>query len=264
MKNNLHIGIFDSGLGGLTILKSLKKKLPNERFIYFGDTAHIPYGNKSRQTIEGYCFDIVNFLKNKKVKLIVVACNSASSVALEVIKANSSLPIIDVISPTVDKINQEGKLKNIGIIGTQTTITSGTYQNQIKKLNKNINVITQSCPLFVPIIEAGFYNDKIADQAISLHLKKIKKNKIDALVLGCTHYPILYEKIKIFLNTKIIDSPKATSDVVTKFLDENQLHVLENSYLNDEYYVSDQIMEFNKMATLFLAQKIDKAIQIKL
>ena len=127
-----------------------------------------------------------------------------------------------------------------------------------------INVITQSCPLFVPIIEAGFYNDKIADQAISLHLKKIKKNKIDALVLGCTHYPILYEKIKIFLNTKIIDSPKATSDVVNKFLDENQLHVLENSYLNDEYYVSDQIMEFNKMATLFLAQKIDKAIQIKL
>ena len=129
-------------------------------------------------------------------------------------------------------------------------------------MNKNINVITQSCPLFVPIIEAGFYNDKIADQAISLHLEKLKNNKIDALVLGCTHYPILYKKIKNFLNTKIIDSPKATSHVVNKFLDENQLHVLENSYLNDEYYVSDQIMEFNKWQHYFLLKKLIKPYKL--
>ena len=264
MNKNNHIGVFDSGLGGLTVLKSLKKFLPAEKFIYFGDTANIPYGNKSKETIQYHCLDIVNFLQKKQVKMIVVACNSASSVALDIIEKHSTVPIIDVISPTVNKINKEKKINTVGIIGTQTTIASNAYQNQIIQFNKNINVITQPCPLFVPIIESGFYNDKIADQAISLHLNKFKKHAIDVLVLGCTHYPILIEKIKNFLNCKIIDSPHATSIKVKEYLKKNHWGAVNNSQLNDEYYVSDQIKEFNKMARLFLDKKIDKALQIKL
>lgn len=264
MNKNNHIGVFDSGLGGLTVLKSLKFFLPEEKFIYYGDTANIPYGNKSRQTIEGYCLKIVDFLQNKKVKMIVVACNSASSVALDIIERHATVPIIDVISPTVNKINKEKNLNTIGVIGTNTTISSEAYQNQIIRLNKNINVITQPCPLFVPIIESGFYNNEIADQAISLHLKKLKKYEIDALILGCTHYPILNKKIQSFLKCKIVDSPSATSLKVEEYLDKNHLRIIDNRQLNDEYYVSDKINEFNKMARLFLEQKIDQALQVKL
>ena len=201
---NQPIGIFDSGLGGLTVLKELKKQMPQEKFIYFGDTAHVPYGNKSPETIKKYCKEITNFLLTKNIKLIIVACNTASSTALKTIKKNAkTTPVIDVISASLQTIKTLQNIKKIGIIGTETTINSKSYYKQIKKENPKIEIISQACPLFVPIIEEGLFNHTIADKAAKMYLKKINNKQINALILGCTHYPIIKKTIKKNISNNI-------------------------------------------------------------
>ena len=266
MQNNFSIGIFDSGLGGLIVLKELKKIMPNENFIYFGDTAHIPYGNKSQTAIQNYCKKIVNFFNHQKVKLIVVACNSASSVAIDQIIKTSQIPVIDVISPAVKKACDLTSNNHIGIIGTEATINSNAYQNDIKKINKNIKVISQSCPLLVPIIEEGLYNHKIGINAINLYLKAFNDQNIDTMILGCTHYPIMENSITNFLNKKIqiINSAKETALAVQKYINNKQTHNITKKFMDDQYYVSDKTKRFHTIANQFLNRKIKDIKQIKL
>ena len=267
MKNNKYpIGVFDSGLGGLTVLHHLKKTMPLEKFIYFGDTAHIPYGNKSKKTIEKYCLAIIDFLAAKKIKLIIVACNTASSVALKKIKQHTTIPIIDVISPCVSYAVSKTKNKRIGIIGTETTINSQEYQKQIKSKNDKIIFFTKACPLFVPIIEEGAIKQKFVNEIVQFYLNIFKTHEIDTLILGCTHYPIIKGVIQKTLTTKtkIIDSAISTSYYVNNYLDRHNLKSQNKHAVKDEYFVSDKVVRFTEIANMFLKQKTIKIKQVEL
>lgn len=266
LSSNQHIGIFDSGLGGLTVLKQLKHQLPNEKFIYFGDTAHVPYGNKSSETINNYVMQIADFLKQQNVKLIIIACNTASSVALKKIQKKISIPIIDVIVPSVKAISKLQDINTIGVIGTETTINSFEYQKQIKAINTRCKVIARPCSLFVPLIEEGLSNHPIADSIVKMYLDKKFCSNIDALILGCTHYPMLKNKITQHLDNHqhIIDSSTATAVHVKQYLNTTNLNIRKSNTLVDQFYVSDKVSRFNEIASMFLDEPIVHIQQIDL
>ena len=262
MKKNLPIGIFDSGLGGLTVLKSLKQLLPNESFIYIGDTAHVPYGNKSKDVVKKYSQEITKFLIKNKVKLIVVACNTASSVAIRSLQKQFKIPIIDVISPLKNllDIDEYKKIKKIGIIGTYNTIQSKAYDRVISLKNKNISIVSKACPLFVPIIEEGFDNNDITMSVAHEYLEYFNDEKIELLVLGCTHYPLILKTIKkVLLNhIKIVDSALITAQHVRYFLNTQNLSttIIKNGLI--ELMVTDKVLHFRKFAKHILNnQKLD-------
>lgn len=248
--------------GGLTVLSELKKEMPNENYIYFGDTARVPYGSKSKETIIEYSRQIVNFLISKGVKIIVVACGTASSLAFETISKEFDVPIINVITPSAKII----KDKNIGVIATKATIKSGAWEKEILKHNKNAIISSKSCPLFVPIVEEGLADSKIADDVISLYLDTFKKKKVDSLVLGCTHYPILYSKIDRFFEKKVklININKACAKEVQKYLSS---HKLLNSNKNKKFthaYTSDSTSNFKSNAKTFCDNEFDKVQKVVL
>ena len=259
MKNKLPIGIFDSGLGGLTVLKSLQKLLPHESFIYIGDTAHVPYGNKSKDVVIKYSQQITQFLINNNVKLIVVACNTASSVAIPILQEQFKIPIIDVISPLKNllDIDDYKKIKKIGIIGTYNTIQSKAYDKVITLNNKNISIVSKACPLFVPIIEEGFDNHEIVSSVAHEYLEYFNDEKIDLLILGCTHYPIILKTIQNVLlkQIKIVDSALITAKYVKYFLGKQNLatSVMENGTI--ELMVTDKVLHFRKFAHNILNNK---------
>jgi len=261
----LPIGIFDSGLGGLAVLKNLTKVLPNEKFIYFGDTARVPYGNKSKETIIRYCKQIVDFLESKNVKLIIVACNTASSTALEILQKTSNIPILDVVAPSIKKATKITKNKKIGIIGTKTTIDSRKYQNEIKKINNKIQTYSQACPLLVPIIEEALFNHNITKEAVNNYLSKIKAN-IDTLILGCTHYPLIKNLISDSLknNISIVDPSIETPKDVKSFLIKNQLLSTKNSTEKNKFYVSDDPQKFSLTAKVLLNENLNNIKSIEL
>ncbi len=254
--NNQPIGIFDSGLGGLTVLKELKMILPNESFIYFGDTAHLPYGTKSKETIIKYSNQICKFLIKKKVKLIIVACNTASALAIENLEKNINIPIINVIDPCIQRAIKTTKKKSIGIIGTQATINSKAYDIKLNRLNNSLDITTQACPLFVPIIEEGLTNNQITKNICKLYLNKKKFSKIDVLILGCTHYPLLIETIKKHISKKIIiiDSANIVAIFVKKFLYEKNLSTSNQNQQYVKYFLTDGSIQFNKLASIFLRE----------
>ena len=263
---NRHIGIFDSGLGGLTVLKELRTCLPNEKFIYFGDTAHVPYGNKSPEMINHYAAQIVKFLKEKDVKLIIIACNTVSSVALKKLQKMVSTPIIDVIFPSVAAVVRLSNIKTIGVIGTETTIHSLEYQKQIKNINKKINVISRPCSLLVPLIEEGLSNHPIANHIISMYLNEDFCKKIDALILGCTHYPMLKKNIieQLGGHKHVIDSASVMAAHIKKYLKIHHLGNNKNNNLTNYYYVSDKTSRFNEIASMFLNEPIINIQHIQL
>ena len=196
MNKNLPIGVFDSGLGGLTVLKALQKKLPNESFIYIGDTAHVPYGNKSKSSIIHYSTTLSNFLINTyNVKMIIVACNTASAIAITTLQNLFPIPVLDVINPMTKILSKHKTLQRIGIIGTYNTIQSKSYNKLLRNINPKLQISSQACPLFVPIIEEGLENHPIAKLMIHDYLSPLIGNDIEALILGCTHYPILKKTI---------------------------------------------------------------------
>ena len=200
MQQDAPIGVFDSGLGGLTVLKELIQTLPNENFIYLGDTARIPYGVKSPETVQKYAQANVNFLETQGVKAVVIACNSASTVANQI---QSELPILGVIQPGAMAAAATTLNKKIGIIGTRTTVSKRTYVTEIQALDSEIQVFQQACPLLVPLVEEGWDNDPITDLVVYLYLSPLIASDIDTLVLGCTHYPILLSAIKKVTGNKI-------------------------------------------------------------
>lgn len=261
-----HIGIFDSGLGGLTVLRELKKHLPNEKFIYFGDTARVPYGNKSAETINQYVLQIVHFLKQKKVKIIIVACNTASSIISKEFRKKINIPIIDVILPSAQAACRLSNVSTVGVVGTETTISSQQYHKKINQINNKITVLGQSCSLFVPLIEEGLINHPITEQAVILYFKKDFCKKIDVLILGCTHYPMIKKIIKKHLtrNITIIDSAVETAQYTKGYLYKESLSSRPKNDLQDVYYVTDKLARFHDIASMFLNEPIVVIKQVKL
>jgi len=252
------IGVFDSGLGGLTVARELFRKLPNENIVYFGDTARLPYGTKSKQTIIRFSLENMVFLLKQKVKVVVVACNTSSSIALAILEKNFKIPIIGVINPVVEEAASSTKNKRIGVIGTQATVSSNAYQRQIKRLDSKIKVFTCACPLFVPLVEEGWLKDKITIDIAKRYLSEFKKVDVDTLILGCTHYPLLKPVIKKVMgaSVRLIDSSEQTAAAVKDVLSKKGILEKRKKKTKNIFYVSDEPEAFRKLAKRFLGCNI--------
>ena len=262
--NKNPIGIFDSGVGGLTVLAEVKKSLPDESVFYLGDTARVPYGSKSVDVVSHYSLANVNLLMALGVKAVVVACNTASAAALSFVQERfPNLTIIGVIEPVVEYMLTRPELKRIGIIGTNTTILSGAYQKALIRGNKELDISAKACPLFVHLVEEGLFNGEITEKAIDMYLSAMKKNPPDALVLGCTHYPMLRNVINDYFGGKveILDTAFYTAKKLAEILSKNGLENC-GSVENDRFFVTDDPNSFKSTAELFLGCKVDNVYHI--
>jgi glutamate racemase len=260
------IGVFDSGIGGLTVVKRLSSTLPNESIVYFGDTARVPYGSKSNSTVIEYSTQNTKFLLQKNIKALVVACNTASSIAIPDLKKMFDIPIIGMIEPGSMMALEKSKSNKIGVIGTRATVGNLAYSKEIKKLNGAAQVIEKPCPLFVPLAEEGWIKHQATFEIAEEYLKELREIGIDTLVLGCTHYPILSEVIQqvVGKNVELIDSGVASSEVIkTKLEKLNLLSDLNNPGVQ-EFYVSDIPTKFKEVAELFLGREIDHVHKVDL
>ena len=251
------IGVFDSGVGGLTVVKELIQQLPREDIVYFGDTARVPYGIKSKETVIRFSIENILFLLKQDVKLICVACNTASSFALPVIKNHFKVPIVGVISPGVREAVYATQNKRIGVIGTKGTIKSRTYEIEINQLEPDVKVTAVACPLFVPFVEEGWLSGDVVLDVARTYLKPLKDAKVDTVILGCTHYPLLKPVIKRVLgdNVTLIDSAKQVAVEVKKILgSENILN--EKGKGKHSFYVSDNPEWFSGLAERFLGKSL--------
>jgi len=266
MSNSRPIGIFDSGVGGLTVLKEVMRILPDEKIIYFGDTARVPYGPKSKETILKFSMENILFLLKHNVKLIIIACNTASSVALAVLEQNFKLPIIGVIKPGAQEAVRLTKNNRIGVIGTRTTIKSTAYKRRIKKIAPDIQVYSQACPLFVPLVEEGWLNTKITKDIVKSYLEPLKKQRIDTLVLGCTHYPLLKPVIKRVLgpNVHLVDSAKQVAKQAYYILKEASMLSDQRERFGPRvhFYVSDEPENFASLGRQFLGFGLKKVQKV--
>ncbi len=252
--NNKPIGVFDSGVGGLTVAHAIKQILPDETLVYFGDTAHLPYGDKSEGAIINYSRKITEFLLRHGAKLILIACNSASASAYSVLKKEygGKVLLLDVISPVIDYINEK-KYSRVGVIGTKRTITSGTYESGFKQKSQGTDVVSLATPLLVPMIEEGFIFDDISNAIIRTYLSDKKLKGIQALVLGCTHYPLIRNQISKFFNfdIEVVDSARVVALVLRELLEENDLLNTGENKEKDKFFVSDYTAYFEKIARMF-------------
>ncbi|GHT05056.1 glutamate racemase [Endomicrobiia bacterium] len=263
--NNNPIGIFDSGFGGLTVMSAITKMLPLESLIYFGDTAHVPYGSKSKDIVIKYSKEITSFLMRCKVKLIVIACNTASAFALSILQKTLKVPVIGVIEPGSKAAVYASKNKKIGIIGTEGTINSKSYLREINRISKS-KVYQQACPLFVPLVEEGWSSGEITDSIVKKYIEPLLNKKIDTLVLGCTHYPLLRETLEKNAggNVVFIDSAKAVSQEVKNILKKTCIlaDVKGKKFL--KFYVSDNPEKFQTIGSRFFSKKISGVKKIKM
>jgi glutamate racemase len=260
MKNqNNPIGIFDSGVGGLTVANAIRQILPGEKLIYFGDTAHLPYGDKSKDTIIIYSTRITQFLLKKRCKVIVIACNTASANAYDAIvnEADDKALVVDVINPVVQHVTTVSNYKRIGVIGTKGTINSGTYVSKIIAKNPHLSVASFATPMLVPMIEEGFIFDDISNAIIRSYLSKSELNNIDALILGCTHYPIIKNQISRYFNFEvdIIDSSRIVANYLRDLLSAKSL-LGTNPSPEHEFLVSDFTENFQVISKLFFEENI--------
>jgi len=264
MEKEKPIGVFDSGIGGLTVVKRLSSVLPRESIVYFGDTARVPYGSKSNSTVIDYSIQDTNFLLHKNVKAVVVACNTASSIAIPALREKFTVPVIGVILPGADMAVKESRNGRIGVIGTRATISNQAYSKAIKAIVNNIEVFEKACPLFVPIAEEGWINHRATYEIAEEYLKELREKNIDTLVLGCTHYPILADVIQevIGKDVKLIDSGIAAAEVVRGEI--NRIGFETNSAVpgNLDLYVSDVPTTFKQVAELFLGKKINDVLKV--
>ncbi len=260
------IGIFDSGFGGLTVLSRVAKLLPNEDIIYFGDTAHVPYGSKSKEVVTIFSVAIAKFLSEKKVKLIVVACNTASAFALSHLQKKFKVPVLGVIFPGAKDALKSSKRKRIAVIGTEGTIKSSSYTKAIISLNNQAVVYAKACPLFVPLVEEGWINHSVTKEVAKEYLTPLVNKGIDTLVLGCTHYPLIKKVIKnvISRNITLIDSAEATAKDVLNILKKLKLQEKGKSAGRHSFYVSDSPEKFKFYAKRFLGYNINNVKKITL
>ncbi|MEE9429473.1 MAG: glutamate racemase [Melioribacteraceae bacterium] len=260
------IGIFDSGVGGLTVVKSIESFLPNENIIYFGDTARVPYGSKSNSTVIEYALQDAKFLEKKNVKLIIVACNTASSIALNTLQEHFNIPIIGMIDPGAKSAIEKTTTGKIGVIGTETTISNKAYSKALLNLDSKVKVIEKACPLFVPLAEEGWIKHPATKLIAIEYLAELKKEKIDTLILGCTHYPILRKIIQdeIGKDVTLIDSGAVASIEVENYLEGIGLRNTYNNLGQHKFYVSDTPTKFKQVANLFLGKKVEHIEKIDL
>jgi glutamate racemase len=266
------IGIFDSGIGGLTVLKEIVKVLPSEEIIYLGDTARVPYGTKSAKTIKRYALEDASFLINQGVKILVVACNTASSISIPFLKDKLDIPIVEVIGPGAKKAAASTRSGKVGVIGTEATVKSGAYASQIKSINPDIEVISKACPLFVPLVEETWDGEEDSSRLCELksltvkrYLQELKEKGIDTLVLGCTHYPLLKEKIDKFMGEQLtlIDSAEETAKEVLKVMDEMKLCKHSNCKGQCKYFVTDVPDRFIELGKRFLETELKEVKQVE-
>jgi glutamate racemase len=256
--NPLPIGLFDSGVGGLTVLREVAKQLPHESTFYFGDTARVPYGSKSRDVITRFSLEIAQFLLQEKVKMIVVACNTASAFSLSVLSSRFDIPIVGVIEPGAQAAISTTKTGRVGVIGTEGTIESQAYTEAIHRLKPEIQVFGQACPLIVPLVEEGWLEKPVALEIVKEYLTPLLANKIDTLVLGCTHYPLLKNLLTRVAGpgVRLIDSAEETARTVGRELKSLQLEVPSGTPRVRQFFVSDAPEKFEKIGQRFLGQTI--------
>jgi len=252
------IGIFDSGIGGLTVAKAIKNVLPKERLIYFGDTAYMPYGDKSSDAIRYYCLKISKFLLEQNCKMIVIACNSASSAAYDVLLDffEGKVLFVNVVDPLVGEVKKQN-LMNVGVIATKATIHSGIYKSKIKAIDQKIKVSQLATPLLAPMIEEGFYTGNIAHSVIENYLLQPELKGIEVLLLACTHYPLIKSQIESFYNhqIKVLDSTDVVSEYVKRLLESENL-LADQASGQDTFYVSDFTESFENAAFMFYGREI--------
>ena len=265
-KEEQPIGVFDSGIGGLTVVRALSRRLPHENIVYFGDTARVPYGPKSPQVVREYAAQDVAFLMGHRVKMVVVACNTVSAVALDVVQKIAGVPVVGVIQPGAVAAVRETGRKRIGIIGTLTTVSSQAYAHAIRGIADDVQVFSRACPLFVPLAEEGWIDHPVTRMVAKEYLFPLTLEKIDTLILGCTHYPVLRAAIEAAIGqgVKLVDSGEATALEVERML---QTHALCNSSAdrpNLQFYVSDIPSKFAEVGERFLGQTMGRVKRVSI
>ena len=265
-KTNRAIGVFDSGIGGLTVVRSLMERLPFENIIYFGDTARVPYGIKSVETINRYAAQITEFLIKKDVKLLIVACNTMAAVAHQSIFDLSPVPVLEVIDASARIATKNTRTKSIGVIGTPATINSNAYARAIHLLDKEAKVFSQACPLFVPLVEEGWFDHPATKLIVQEYLKPVIAEQIDTLVLGCTHYPLLKPLLQDILGPQVnlIDSAEAMADIAADLI--NKKNICNQNCLPPDYvfYVSDLPYRFQTIGERFLGRTLGRVKLVSL
>ena len=257
--DNRPIGIFDSGLGGLTCVREVMKIMPNEDIIYFGDTGRVPYGSRSSSTIVKYVRQDINFLRSFDIKFIIIACGTASSAALPHITTEYDTDIIGVVDAASKQAAAATRNGIIGVLGTRGTINSGKYVERIGKLNPDFKVVSNACPMFVPVVENGYADTKIAEMLAEEYLEKLVKNNVDTIILGCTHYPLLKNTIQKIVGdgVTLIDSGAAAADDAKLIMEKHGLLTDSDQPGIAKYYVSDTVHGFEELGSLFLSQRIN-------
>ncbi|MBL7942161.1 MAG: glutamate racemase [Flavobacteriales bacterium] len=255
------IGIFDSGIGGLTVASAIRKTLPSESFVYFGDTAHLPYGDKSAELIQGYALRITEFLLHEMhCKAIVIACNTASAAAYEVLRDRykGSVPVINVIDPMVERIIADDNIHHVGIIATKTTVNSGVYQEKLSRRKPSLKYAAVATPLLATMIEEGFYNSNVSHAVLEKYLNDKRLKSIDALVLACTHYPLIKKEIASFLGpqVQVLDSAEVVADKLRRILEKEGLTATSKE-AEDIFYVSDFTESFAQSTSVFFPEKVE-------
>ena len=265
---NAPVGVFDSGIGGLTVAREIMRQLPNEHIVYFGDTARVPYGSKSKNNIIRYSRQIIRFLRTQNVKAIVIACNTASALALDIVRQETKIPVIGVVVPGARAAVHTTVNQKIGVIGTEATIRSEMYTTVMQQMDGEVSVIGKACPLFVPLVEEGFARHSVTDEIIDFYLRSIRDSDIDTLILGCTHYPLLRSRIRAYMGEQvhIVNPAYETAMDLKKLLDE---HHMANDAIREEhatysFYVSDAADKFKQFANSILPYDIETTKQINI
>lgn len=265
------IGVFDSGIGGLTVAHQILLALPHEHIIYLGDTARTPYGSKSPETIRRYAMENAEFLVEKGIKLLVVACNSVSSVALDLLQQRLDIPVIGVIVPGARAAVERTRNRKVGVIGTEATIASGAYTKALKAFDRRLEIYTRACPLFVPLAEEGWVNNDVARSTARLYLTSLKRSGIDTLVLGCTHYPLLAGVIGEVMGPRVqlVDSARTTAADVVEQLEREKLlrrppaGARRAAPGSVSFFVTDVPDRFVKVGSHFMGQRVESAVRIE-
>jgi glutamate racemase len=258
------IGVFDSGIGGLTVLHQIIETLPHENTVYLGDTARAPYGTKSVDTVLRYSYENSDFLVEKGVKVLVVACNTSTAIALHQLKARLAVPVIGVIEPGVRSAIKSTKNKRIGVIGTEATIQSGAYTHALKAANPTVEVYSRACPLFVPLVEEGWTDNEVVEMTAKAYLEGFKQSGIDTLILGCTHYPLLKRAIRKLMGrgVRLVDSAEETAKEVELLLKRGSI-MRKNGKGAHSFFVTDAPERFIKVGRRFLGEKVESAVRIE-
>ncbi len=258
------IGIFDSGLGGLTVLKAVHALLPNENIVYFGDSGRAPYGNKSAETVLNYTLQDINFLCGMDVKMIVIACNTASACSLDVVREKYSIPVVDVVGAGAEAAVKATRSGNIGVIGTTATVRSGVYEHAVKSRMPQAEFHAKACPLFVPLVEEGWWGHEVTGTVAKEYLQSIKTFNVDTLVLGCTHYPYLENVIGTVMgdSVSLINSADAVAEKVKAELSARGLFTSQEERGKIEYYTSDSVEKFKELGSLFLGEPMEHAERV--